>query len=616
MPQLILVPGAWAGGTPPPISDDIIAWYRFEETDALTVALDSKMNFHGTAPDARIAGYRGLGIHADKSAVSFSVNRVLDEIPSTLKLSVEFWARLTEDLRKGEHGTHTIFSKQWRSGMMLFAYFLSRLEALQLHVAFSYLDVDGATRTESTYTDIAAGVIPADEWTRVTVQLDLRDGFLPLSKWYSKYGVWWGDTYVARADTLAFVDIQKSFALTPEIVGGDKADLKLASNDAAIPIVVDNLPFSSSLRYGLESDLDDVIVRRVLRKASGGTERPRLTIVIVGEGTVTKDPDQDSYLPGDQVALTGAGDGVTWLFRRWRVASGTLGPYTEIGGTVTSANYDNEDDETTIEATEDLVPASVPADLAGLTWKLVFTSGALADQSFDVVSVADGDPGLDTILLDGDASSAVATDAFYLYASETEVAVVEDIIPDLVPAYTASAEAYKLRFTSGALNTQAFDIVAAAGGLTDTLTVSGDIHGIAEGDAFRVEIEDNPHTVNIPAAGRTVYAVFGGPYTLTVTIVGEGTVTIDPDKEDYALGEIVTLTAVPADGYAFYEWSGTDGYGKATELVLTMDANKAVTATFKVIQESIYVAYSSSTEGDESAPCDDDVYTIHAGEET
>jgi len=616
MPQLILVPGAWAGGTPPPISDDIIAWYRFEETEALTVALDSKMNFHGTAPDARIAGYRGLGIHADKSAVSFSVNRVLDEIPSTLKLSVEFWARLSEDLRKGEHGTHTIFSKQWRSGMMLFAYFLSRLEALQLHVAFSYLDVDGAVRTESTYTDIAAGVIPADEWTRVTVQLDLRDGFMPLTKWYSKYGVWWGDTYVARADTQAFVDIQKSFALTPEIVGGDLADLKLAANDASIPIVVDKLPFDSSLRYGLEADLDEVIVRRVLRKSSGGTERPRLTIVVLGEGVVTKDPDQDSYLPGDQVELTGAGDGVTWLFRRWRVAEGTIGTHTELTGTVSTANYDGEADETTIEPAEDLVPGTIPEYSEGAeSWKLVFTSGTLADQSFDIVEAVAGELGLDSLILDGDASSAVETDTFYVYDATTDIAVAEDIVPDLVPSYTASAEAYKLRFTSGAQNGQTFDITAAAAGLTDTLTVSGDIHGIAEGDTFRIEIEDNPHTVNIPEAGRTVYAVFGGPYTLTITIVGEGTVTVDPQKEDYALGEVVTLTAVPADGHAFYRWSG-DAFGADLTTTITMDANKAVTATFKVVQESIYVLYDSSTEGDESAPCDDDVYTIHAGEET
>jgi hypothetical protein len=66
---------------------------------------------------------------------------------------------------------------------------------------------------------------------------------------------------------------------------------------------------------------------------------------------------------------------------------------------------------------------------------------------------------------------------------------------------------------------------------------------------------------------------------LTVLPGSNGTVTIDPLKNVYTNGEIVTLTAVPAPGYFLAGWGG-DSSGDLNPLTLVLDANKLVTASF------------------------------------
>ncbi|WP_345156543.1 InlB B-repeat-containing protein [Pontibacter saemangeumensis] len=74
-------------------------------------------------------------------------------------------------------------------------------------------------------------------------------------------------------------------------------------------------------------------------------------------------------------------------------------------------------------------------------------------------------------------------------------------------------------------------------------------------------------------------AVQATGYTLTLNTTGSGTVSKSPNQSSYAAGTEVTLTAAPAPGYAFSGWSG-DASGTANPLKLTMDATKAVNATF------------------------------------
>ena len=66
-------------------------------------------------------------------------------------------------------------------------------------------------------------------------------------------------------------------------------------------------------------------------------------------------------------------------------------------------------------------------------------------------------------------------------------------------------------------------------------------------------------------------------FTLTVTVVGDGSVTKIPDKTGYLYGEKFTLIANP--GWTFIGWSG-DATGTANPLTMTIQGNTNITANF------------------------------------
>ena len=66
---------------------------------------------------------------------------------------------------------------------------------------------------------------------------------------------------------------------------------------------------------------------------------------------------------------------------------------------------------------------------------------------------------------------------------------------------------------------------------------------------------------------------------LTLATVGEGTIVNAADNTTFLDGATATLTATPADGWGFTGWSG-DAFGTENPLTITVDADKAITATF------------------------------------
>jgi uncharacterized repeat protein (TIGR02543 family) len=74
------------------------------------------------------------------------------------------------------------------------------------------------------------------------------------------------------------------------------------------------------------------------------------------------------------------------------------------------------------------------------------------------------------------------------------------------------------------------------------------------------------------------------PATFTLTTnaspAAGGSVTQSPNATSYNSGTVVTLTATPAAGYAFVNWTG-DATGSSASTTVTMDANKIVTANFQ-----------------------------------
>jgi len=98
------------------------------------------------------------------------------------------------------------------------------------------------------------------------------------------------------------------------------------------------------------------------------------------------------------------------------------------------------------------------------------------------------------------------------------------------------------------------------------------------------DLSGSLNPVNITIDGnKTVTAHFSqNQYTLTVIIVGNGTVAKNPDYAVYAHGETVTLTAMADPGWKFNSWSG-DIESTENPVNVTMDSSKTIIATF--IQE-------------------------------
>jgi len=71
-------------------------------------------------------------------------------------------------------------------------------------------------------------------------------------------------------------------------------------------------------------------------------------------------------------------------------------------------------------------------------------------------------------------------------------------------------------------------------------------------------------------------------YTLTINVVPSdgGYITRSPDKETYAAGEEVTVTATPASGYEFYGWEYVSEIIKANNMTINMNSDKQLWAHF------------------------------------
>ncbi len=66
---------------------------------------------------------------------------------------------------------------------------------------------------------------------------------------------------------------------------------------------------------------------------------------------------------------------------------------------------------------------------------------------------------------------------------------------------------------------------------------------------------------------------------MAVTQFGQGTISLNPPGGVYPSGTLVTFTATPASGWDFSAWGG-DLSGASSPIVLTINGNKSVTATF------------------------------------
>ncbi len=95
---------------------------------------------------------------------------------------------------------------------------------------------------------------------------------------------------------------------------------------------------------------------------------------------------------------------------------------------------------------------------------------------------------------------------------------------------------------------------------------------ITDATPFEYDQLDNTYTRG--------YCTVSTDVVLATSVVGSGIITRNPNENIFELDSEVTLEAVPANGWSFANWSG-DATGSQNPLILTMDANKNVTANFE-----------------------------------
>ena len=91
------------------------------------------------------------------------------------------------------------------------------------------------------------------------------------------------------------------------------------------------------------------------------------------------------------------------------------------------------------------------------------------------------------------------------------------------------------------------------------------------------------HHVDADFGPVTITPISAQRYTVSTSVSGSGVVSKAPNQADYALGDQVTLTAIPTPGYIFTGWSG-DIVSASNPLNFSVAGNTAVTANFVLEQ--------------------------------
>jgi List-Bact-rpt repeat protein/Calx-beta domain-containing protein/Big-like domain-containing protein len=140
--------------------------------------------------------------------------------------------------------------------------------------------------------------------------------------------------------------------------------------------------------------------------------------------------------------------------------------------------------------------------------------------------------------------------------------------------------------------------ITSSAGANGAITPLGPVSVVCgASQSFTITPAASYHVADVLVDGVSVGAVLSYPFTnvtqshtidasfaidthtLTVTVVGHGSVAKSPDQPSYDAGTPVQLTATADPGYGFAGWSG-DATGNTNPLLVTMDSDKNITATF------------------------------------
>ena len=273
------------------------------------------------------------------------------------------------------------------------------------------------------------------------------------------------------------------------------------------------------------------------------------------EGTVTVDPDKDNYQFGDEVTITAeANDG--YHFTGW-----------------SDGNTDNPRTITIDENTQSLTATFAPN--TDTEYKVEHWLQNVDDDEFGILYQTDPHTGTTGALI---MDSPLRIPGFMTPASqEGAVAIAGDGKTVIRYEYTRMS----------------FDLTwdANGGTLVDNGYTRGSVRfgktilapATAEKSGYTFKGWDKEIPATMPPEAKRFTAVWEANVVEGVSFSSDdtekGTVTVNPQKDEYKVGDVVVVTAEANDGYHFVGWS--DGSSDGASRVVTVDENTgAIVAIF------------------------------------
>ena len=144
--------------------------------------------------------------------------------------------------------------------------------------------------------------------------------------------------------------------------------------------------------------------------------------------------------------------------------------------------------------------------------------------------------------------------------------------------------------TGGGLVQRSPDLANYACGQAVTLTAVDQLGWVFSGWSGALAGATNPAVLALNGPATVTAAFAPVPVdTLTLTVAGGGSVQLSPPGGVYNRGTVVTVTALDAPGWAFAGFAG-DVAGATSPQALTMNGNRAVTATFDAVAQHAVTA--------------------------
>ena len=389
---------------------------------------------------------------------------------------------------------------------------------------------------------------------------------------------------------------QDAYILTTYVVG--QGEIARNSDDASFQygdvVTLTAVPDPGWTFYGWSGDLTGttnpetvVITGDTTITATFTLDAYTLDLNTDGNGSVTADPDQATYIYGDVITVT-AVTSAGWSFTGWS------------GGLAGAAN------PATLPITGDtVITATFTEDAYTLTLDTSGSGSASADPDQatyrygDIVTLtADADLGWYFAYWYGDLSSTANPVTITVQGDMTIVGLFAEVEYSLatgsVGAGAVTLDPDEVTYHFGDVVT--VTAVPAAGWSFDQW--SGDLTGA-----------DNPDQITIFADTAITATFVQDQYTLSLSTEGNGSATIDPEKPTYVYGDVITVTSVPSAGWSFAGWSG-DLTGTDNPVTTTITGDTVITATFA---EAAY-ALTLATDGDGSITADPEQASYTYGE--